>query len=88
MRRYIMRNPSDGAVEWESVDLSLAVENTLETMVGWCRLKPVFASTGYDILRFGSLTQCPCVMLCDHTTCYSIENAWFHRLILKCGRLL
>ena len=40
--------------------------------VGRCRLKPVFASMDYDVLRLGSLTQCPCVMLCDLTTCYSI----------------
>ena len=34
----LMRNPSDGAVEWESVDLSLAVENTLETTDGSARV--------------------------------------------------
>ena len=27
-------------------------------------------------------------MLCDLTTCYSIESAWFQRLILKCDELL
>jgi len=27
-----------------------------------CRLNPVFGSTGYDVLRVGSLTQCSCVI--------------------------
>jgi len=27
-------------------------------------------------------------MLCDLTTCYNIESAWFQRLILKCDELL
>jgi len=49
-------------------------------MVGRCRLKPVLTSTEYDVLRLGSLTQCPCVILCDVTTCYSMESAWFQRL--------
>jgi hypothetical protein len=34
----LMRNPSDGAVDWESVDLSLAVQNTLETADGSTRV--------------------------------------------------
>jgi hypothetical protein len=33
----------------------------------------------YDLLR---------VMLCDLTTCYSIESAWFQRLKLNFGELL
>jgi hypothetical protein len=28
----------------------------------------------------GLLTRCPCVLLCNLTTCYSIECAWFQRL--------
>lgn len=44
-------------------------------LVRRCRLNPVFAS----------LTYCntPCVMLCDLTTSFSIEIAWFHRLKLN-----
>jgi len=45
-----------------------------------CRLKPAFASTDQDILRLGSLTQRPCMILCGLTTCYSIESAWRQRL--------
>jgi hypothetical protein len=52
-------------------------------LVRWCRLKPVFASTESDVLRLGSITQCPCVILCNLTTCYSIESAWFQRLKAK-----
>ena len=29
------------------------------------------------------MSYCPCVMLGDLTTCYSIESAWFQRLKLK-----
>jgi hypothetical protein len=36
-----------------------------------------FASTESDVLRFGYLTQCPCVMLCDLTTCYSFKDDFF-----------
>ena len=52
--------------------------------VGRCTLQPVFARTGYDVLRFGSLTQCPCVILCNLTTRHSIESAGFQRLKLNC----
>jgi hypothetical protein len=53
-----------------------------------CRLKSVFASTEQDALRLGSLTHCPCVLLCYLTTCYCIERAWFQRLKVKCGEPL
>jgi len=57
-------------------------------MVGRCRLNPVFASTEYDVLRLGSLTQCPCALLCDLITCYSNEGARVQRLKLKCDELV
>jgi len=34
------------------------------------------------------MTYCPCVMLCDLTTCYSIESARFQRLKLTSDILL
>ena len=52
-------------------------------MVGWCRLKPVYASTKQVVLRLGSLTQHLRVLLWDPITCYSIGRAWFQRLKLK-----
>ena len=41
-----------------------------------------------DMFRFVSLTQCPCVLLCNLTTCYSNEGACFKRLNLKYDKLL
>jgi len=48
----------------------------------------VFASTEHNVLRFGFLTQYPCVLLCFLTTFYTIDHAWFRRLKLKHDKLL
>jgi len=56
--------------------------------VGWCRLKPMFASTESDVVRFASLTQRLRVALSDLTTCFFIRGACFQRLKLNCNELL
>jgi len=60
----------------------------VDPMVGRCRLKPVLASTEQDVLRLGSLTQCPCVQLSNLSTCHSMEGAWSQRLKAKCDEAL
>jgi len=58
------------------------------TTAGRCRLKPACASTGSGVPRLGFLTQRPCVIQCDLTTCYSVERVWFQRLTVKYDQLL
>jgi len=48
----------------------------------------MFASTEYGVPPFGSLTQCPCEVLCNLTTCYSSESAWFQRFKVTCDEAL
>jgi hypothetical protein len=52
------------------VDAVFSTSRAEVRMVRRCRLKQVFASKhGINILRFGALTQCPCLILCNLTTC-------------------
>jgi len=86
----VKRDPTSG-FEFTCGVLSVdEADGRVLAVVGRCRLKPLFASTEYDVLLFGSLTQCPCVILiqCELTRCYSTEGACFQRLTLKCCELL
>ena len=52
-------------------------------LVRRCSLKPAFVSTEKDVVGVYDLLQPPCVLLCDLTTCCSMEIARFQRLKLK-----
>jgi hypothetical protein len=51
----------DAAAVSELADDSVSV--AVEVGQKCTRLKPVFGSTEYEVLRLGYLTQCPCVIL-------------------------
>ena len=63
--------------------LASTASSSSSSSVGRCKLKPVFAGKARNKTSSACITHCPCVMLCDLTTCYSIKSAWFQRLKLK-----
>ena len=85
MRRYIKGCPAGGNRLGGSITFD---PSFISAVVGQCMLKPAFASTEPDVQRFRSMTQCLCVILCNLTTCCSIESAWLQRLKLKIYELL
>jgi len=82
---YLHGVPPSGIVHRDLKSQNILIDRRYNTKVWRCRLKPVFASTEQDVVRLGSLTRHPCVVLCDITTCYSIERALFQRLKVNCG---
>ena len=84
LRQYIMGDFTSqpfGPTHYDFAGYSQGFDQLADLIkAGRCRLRPVFASTEQDVLRLGSMTQCPRVILCDLTMCYPDEGALSQRL--------